>query len=126
MRGALMSDREMTETKTWRMIERQKGAQQRLGSGNTHFNQNFVLRDPDDPFVPGVVGTDGTPIPRLKPVPLGKRAIGFFSDEIDALQDALRYAQRITPLVSPRPQAIREPIENALKEAGNIEPNQAA
>jgi hypothetical protein len=53
----------MTETKTSRMIERRKGAQQRLGSGNTHFNQNFVLRDSVDPFVPGVVGTDGTPIP---------------------------------------------------------------
>jgi hypothetical protein len=73
-----MSEREMTETKTWRMIERQRGAQQRLGSGNTRSNQNLVLRDPDNPFVPGVVGTDGTPIPRLKPVPLGKRAIGFF------------------------------------------------
>ena len=117
-----MSDRPMTETKSSRTIERRKGAQQRLRSGNTHFNQNFVLRDSDDLFVPRVVGTDGTPLLRLTPVPLGKRAIGFFSNEIDALKDALRDAQRITPLVSPNSHAIGELIEKAPRQVGNAKP----
>jgi hypothetical protein len=75
-------------------IERPKEACQRTGVGRTHFQENFVLTDPNDPHVPGVVRTDGSPIPRLKPVPLGACAVGFASADVDALLEALRDAKR--------------------------------
>ena len=64
-------------------IERPKSAARRVGVGKTLFANNYVLRDPTQPCVPG------TDIPRLQPIPLGEKAIGFLSDEIDALLDAL-------------------------------------
>jgi hypothetical protein len=75
-------------------IERTKAAYSRTGVGRTHFLENFVLTDPNDPHVSGVVRTDGSPIPRLKPVPLGACAVGFASADIDALIEALRDAKR--------------------------------
>ena len=71
-------------------IERKRQVRERLGVGHTFFDDNIVLRDPADPYVPGIVRSDGTPIPRLKPVPLGAYAVGFFSDDSEALLDALR------------------------------------
>ena len=32
----------------------------------------------------------GTNVPRLRPVPLGPRAVGFFNDELQSLIEALR------------------------------------
>ncbi len=75
-------------------IERPKVAYRRTGVGRTHFQENFVLTDPNDPHVPGVVRTDGSPILRLKPVPLGACAVGFASADIDSLIEALRDAKR--------------------------------
>jgi hypothetical protein len=80
-------------------IERPDAARKRLGVKTTHFSENFVLRNEDDPFLPG------TTIPRLRPVPLGIRAIGFLSDEIDALIKALRQLRdsgAAPPRISPR------------------------
>jgi hypothetical protein len=51
--------------------------------GRTKFFTDYVEHDENDKCVPG------TEIPRLKPVPLGERAIGFFSDKIEELQEAL-------------------------------------
>ena len=66
-----------------RTIERPKTAAKAFGVGKTLFSNNYVLRDPAQPHIPG------TSIPRLRPIPLGEKAIGFFSDEIAAVQDAL-------------------------------------
>jgi hypothetical protein len=54
-----------------------------LGVGNTHFYEAYVYRG-DDEFIPG------TDVRRLRPVPLGERAVGYFVDEIQALAADLR------------------------------------
>jgi hypothetical protein len=63
-----------------------------ISVGATKFYADYVLHDESDPFVPG------TAIPRLRSVPLGARAIGFFDDEVAALQEALRQLRDATPL----------------------------
>jgi hypothetical protein len=82
-------------TQPSKKIERKKTVVARLGVGKSFFDENLVLRDPDEPHVPGIVRNDGTPIPRLKPVPLGAYAIGFYSADGDALIEAMRDAKRI-------------------------------
>jgi hypothetical protein len=52
--------------------------------GRTKFFEDFV-EDENNKFVPGTNDT----VPRLKAVPLGERAIGFLSDKIGELQEAL-------------------------------------
>ncbi len=59
------------------------GAGNPLPVGHSKFYQDFVLHSEDDPYVPG------TSIPRLRPVPLGENAVGYYSDELAALIDAL-------------------------------------
>jgi hypothetical protein len=78
-------------------IVRQPVACERLGVGNTVFHAKFV----GEGFVPG------TDVPRLKPVPLGLRSVGYFSDEIDALIEGLRRhrdanPKRRSPVAVPR------------------------
>jgi predicted DNA-binding transcriptional regulator AlpA len=73
-------------------ILRPKVTQARLGLGKTIFNDNYVDHGRD-----GEACIPGTDIPRLRPVPLGPRCIGFPSDEVDQLLErlrALRDAQR--------------------------------
>jgi hypothetical protein len=79
-------------------IERPKLAAARLGVGPTKFDEDFVDKG-SDPFVPG---TDGK-VKRVRPVPLGKRAVGFFSIEIDELIEALRAFRDAMPRVPPKP-----------------------
>jgi hypothetical protein len=55
-----------------------------LGVGRTNFTDNYVYREGTDATVPG------TDVPRLRPVPLGPRAVGFFNDELQSLIEALR------------------------------------
>jgi hypothetical protein len=79
-------------------IERRPVAQERLGGvGRDFFDANYVLKDPADPFVPG------TQIPRVRPVALGSRVTGFFSEEIDRLIDALRAQRDAQPFQPPKP-----------------------
>jgi hypothetical protein len=59
------------------------------------FDENYVDRG-GNPLVPN------TDIPRLRPVQLGARAIGFFSDEIDNLIEALRRLRDTTPRKVPK------------------------
>jgi hypothetical protein len=54
-----------------------------LGCKRTTFRTNYRLNDPADPNVPN------TTIPRVKPIPLGPRNIGFAETALDALVDAL-------------------------------------
>jgi predicted DNA-binding transcriptional regulator AlpA len=77
-------------------IERRRAAHTRLGVGKTTFDENYVDKGGES-YVPG------TNIPRLRPVPLGARAIGFFSDEIDSLIEALRRFRDTTPSAAPKP-----------------------
>jgi hypothetical protein len=70
-----------------KQIVRKKEAPRRLGCGKTKFENDHVLHDPNDPFVPG------TEIPRLKPVALGPRNVGFIEDELEGLIDGLRAAR---------------------------------
>jgi hypothetical protein len=59
-------------------------AWQTLGVGRTNFTDNYVYRKGAGATVPG------TNVPRLRPVPLGPRAVGFFNDELQNLIEALR------------------------------------
>jgi hypothetical protein len=61
-----------------------KGGEGLFGVGVTKFNEDFVLHDENDPYVPG------TKVRRLRRVPLGERAFGFFEDETYALVEGLR------------------------------------
>ena len=66
-------------------ILRPREAWQTLGVGRTNFTDNYVYREGAGATVPG------TNVPRLRPVPLGPRAVGFFNDEIQNLIEALRH-----------------------------------
>ena len=72
---------------------------ERLGCGRTKFDEDYCLKNEDDPFVPN---TDNK-VKRVRPVPLGERARGFFADEIDDLIEALRALRDATPFMPPRP-----------------------
>jgi predicted DNA-binding transcriptional regulator AlpA len=78
-------------------IERSRAVYSRLGVGKTTFDENYVARDGSNSSIPG------TDIPRLRPVRLGPRAIGFFSDEIDNLIEALRRKRDTAPQRAPKP-----------------------
>jgi len=65
-------------------ILRPREAWQTLGVGRTNFTDNYVYRE-------GACTTvSGTNVRRLRPVPLGPRAVGFFNDELQNLIEALR------------------------------------
>jgi hypothetical protein len=70
--------------------------------GHSKFYQDFVESDPAEPNI------RGTDIPRLKAVPLGERAKGFFSDEVAALLDALGKL-RGAKIVWPKKPAVTSP-----------------
>ena len=86
-------------------ILRLKQACATLGIGHTNFTENFVLHDDADPFVPN------TSIRRVRSVPLGERAKGYFSDELAALVEGLR-AMRDDPTAK-RPVPARVPPPSA-------------
>ena len=65
-------------------ILRPREAWQTLGVGRTNFTDNYVYWEGARATVPG------TNVPRLRPVPLGPRAVGFFNDELQNLIEALR------------------------------------
>jgi len=105
-----------------RHIEKKKFSAGRIGVGLSHFDENYVLKDADDRFVPG---TDGK-VQRVRPVSLGERAIGFFSDEIDRLIEQLQKWRDASPLRAPKPAV---PIEfhpsrhrKAKQQSGRLSP----
>jgi len=59
-----------------RQILRRKDARARFSVKRAKFDEDFVLRADDDPFVRG---TDDSVL--LAPVRLGARYVGFFDDE---------------------------------------------
>jgi hypothetical protein len=84
-----------------------------FGMEQKFFDNSIVLRDPADPYVPGLVRSDGTPIPRLKPVPpvppaprggffperwlaapAPAHVVEFYSEDVAALFEALRDCRR--------------------------------
>ena len=73
-------------------IERIEVTRARLGVGISQFTDKFVDHGNGDDLVPG------TNIKRLKPIYLGRKTIGFFSDEIDALIEALRNHRDSVPV----------------------------
>jgi predicted DNA-binding transcriptional regulator AlpA len=85
-------------------IVRKKEAWLRLGCGHTKFHEAYVLHDPAVPFVPG------TQIPRLRPVPIGVRNIGFLDHEIDTLIDAIAALRDTAPA---RPRTTRALLTDA-------------
>ena len=64
-------------------ILRPKASYEKLACGKTKFDEDYRYHSPDNSFVPG------TDIPRLKPIPLGERNIGYLEHEVDALIAAL-------------------------------------
>jgi hypothetical protein len=108
----------MAETQNQHRIERKKSVLARLGVGLSHLDENLILRDPAEPNVPGIVRSDGTPIPRLRLIPLGACAVGFYSADVDGLIEALRDAKRKDgwPRRKPKPAARPsrpEPVKRA-------------
>jgi len=80
------------------LIVRSKGARAMLGVGNTRFFEDYVYRGGDE-LIPG------TDVPRLRPVALGQRSVGYFVDEIQALAAGLRrYRDAHPPKSRPRRQ----------------------
>jgi predicted DNA-binding transcriptional regulator AlpA len=75
-------------------IVREPEACDRLGCKRTKFREDYRLNDPAEPFVPD------SEIPRLKPVPLGTRNLGFLDHEIDQLIDALAKLRDTAPAVT--------------------------
>ena len=69
-----------------RIILRLKQVLNRLACGKTKFEEDYRFHTAADPYVPG------KEVPRLKPIPLGPRNIGFLEHELDALIDALAKA----------------------------------
>jgi hypothetical protein len=67
-------------------IIRKPALRARLGVGKTLLEKNFILHDPADPWVPGTNNS----VPRLRKVPLGERAVGFFDDEVDIVFEAIK------------------------------------
>ena len=65
-------------------LYRTKKSEGVLGIGHSKFAEHYILRDENDPFVPG------TKVRRLRPMKLGERAVGFFEDEVAALVEGLR------------------------------------
>ena len=63
---------------------RPRAAWKRFSVGKTLFSENYVARPGGDPFIPE------TSVPRIKPIPVGKRAVAFASDEIDETIEALK------------------------------------
>jgi hypothetical protein len=93
-------------------IMRSHAAYGRIGVGKTLFNENYVDRGGNNSLIPG------TDIPRLRPVPLGPRAVGFFDDELDGVIEALRRRRDATPRTAPKPAidiALRGPKRTASK-----------
>jgi hypothetical protein len=82
----------------------------RFGMEQKFIDNNIVLRDPADPYVRGLVRSDGTPIPRLKPVPpvppggffperwlaapAPAHVVEFYSEDVAALFEALYDCRR--------------------------------
>ena len=56
----------------------------RIPVGRTKFFEDYVYRDGGEKFIPG------TNVPRLRLANLGLRALGAFSDEVDAVVEGLR------------------------------------
>jgi predicted DNA-binding transcriptional regulator AlpA len=65
-------------------IVREPEACDRLGCRRTKFRTAYRFNDPAEPNVPGT-----TDIPRLRPVPLGARNVGFLENEIDEMVERL-------------------------------------
>jgi hypothetical protein len=68
-----------------RGIERKPAVAARLGCGVTTLEEKYVDRG-GDPFVPGT----GDAVRRIRPVAIGERLTGFFSDEVDRLIEEIR------------------------------------
>jgi hypothetical protein len=85
----------------------------RLGCKRTKFREQYRLNDPTprpDDEASGPYVSD-TKIPRLRPIPLGVRSIGYLSVELDALITALAAQRDSAP---PRPRITRLHIRDAL------------
>jgi predicted DNA-binding transcriptional regulator AlpA len=85
------------------VILRLKEVLKRLACGKTKFEDDYRYRTADKPYVPD------TDIPRIKPIPLGERNIGFLQSELDALIAALAKLRRADAPVD------REPIERCAR-----------
>jgi hypothetical protein len=79
-------------------LYKHKGRKGRLGVGKTKFFEDFVF-DPDRPDDQLIPGTD---VPRLKPVALGEKAVGFLDDEVEAVIEGFRRERDRRPRTASR------------------------
>jgi predicted DNA-binding transcriptional regulator AlpA len=84
------------------VILRLKEVLTRLAVGKTKFETQYRATAGAEPCIPN------TDIPRITPIPLGPRNIGFLESEVDALIAALAELRADPP-------AAREPIERCAK-----------
>jgi hypothetical protein len=84
-------------------ILRKRAAAQKAGVGRTKFDDDFVLKNNSDPFVPNT----NDKVRRVRPVALGDRAIGFFDDELDVLIEGLRQWRDSKPMLRKEPEQLR-------------------
>jgi hypothetical protein len=65
-----------------------------LDIGKSSFYENIVLKNPDDPFIPG------TPVRRLPVIPLGPKAVGAAEEQVERVSEELRRWREEQLLVS--------------------------
>ena len=79
-------------------ILRPPAARQKVSVKRTKFHEDYVLHDENDPYVPGTEGQ----VRRVRPVPLGERAVGFLKmKSTSCLDNCVLGAMRSMPRSSP-------------------------
>jgi predicted DNA-binding transcriptional regulator AlpA len=88
-----------------KQLLRPKAARERVGVKRTKFDADYV-----DHGREGERNIPGTDIPRVRPVPLGPRAIAFIEAEIDELIERLARRRDTHPETLPRTLAGRAAV----------------
>jgi hypothetical protein len=80
---------------------RYPGILAKFGIGRDAFDENFLLKDENDPYIPAAISGLAR-IKRLRKVFLGVKTAVFAEEEADALAEAIITAQAEMPLTPPK------------------------
>ena len=67
-----------------RLYNRPRGQDGLMGVGKTKLHEDYLLRDASDPLIPG------TDVERMQVIPLGEKAVGVVSTEVERVQAGLQ------------------------------------
>jgi hypothetical protein len=81
---------------------RYPGILAKLGVGRDAFDENFLLKDENDPYIPAAISGSAR-IKRLRKLVLGEKTVVFSEEEADALAEAIIVAQTAMPLTKLKP-----------------------